>query len=292
MTKHTPGATEPAAASHPSAEQLADLAEQLLPAAEAAELDTHLAGCAECADTLAALDELRLLLGQDWVGPMPPEVALRIDAALALAATEALPGPGAPGTPATAPRPAPAAPPARRDRATGPAGRSRARRRGLLVFAATAVAGLGLVSSAMLGLFAGHDQATGSSASAARPADTGAPALRPATGTQFSAEDLPAQIHQLLAGSSPGPGAQPHLSTAQGPDSATGGPLPPFCVRESVGEHQDESPLTVAHGSYAGAPVDAYVYRSAADRLDVFLVTPGCTTSPAPVLLRQQVPAS
>ncbi|MGF1427938.1 hypothetical protein ACQRUO_15720, partial [Kitasatospora sp. LaBMicrA B282] len=132
---------------HPSTDQLADLHEELLPAAEAAALHDHLAGCAECADTFAAFDELTELLAGDPVPPMPATVADRLDAALRAAlaeppatgstaptpqpASQSTPRPTAPtGTPAparhlagTGPAAAPgpaAGPPGRADRGTGP----------------------------------------------------------------------------------------------------------------------------------------------------------------------------
>ncbi|MFE0459921.1 anti-sigma factor family protein [Kitasatospora sp. NPDC058965] len=324
MTNHTtPGAAESAAASHPSVERLADLAEQLSAPAEQAELRAHLAGCPECADTLAALAEVSALLAGVPVEPMPADVALRIDAALARAAAEptaaehpaaapAATDPSAaehPATehPATEPtatepaappaagpanvaagsgRPGSTAPPARADRSTGPAARTRARRRGLLVVVATAVAGLGLGSAALFGLLDGQQQAGGRSG-AARPAD----AQQLVAGPHFTADGLPDQIHQLL-GSPPATGVRPHATTEQG-EASPAVPLPPPCVRAAVDGNRDQAPLTVAHGSYAGAPADAYVYRVATDpgRLDVYLLAPGCTQAPATVLLHQQIAA-
>ncbi|WP_042384633.1 zf-HC2 domain-containing protein [Streptacidiphilus melanogenes] len=69
---------------HPDVELLAEHAEELLPAEQSAELTAHLASCAECRETYDALVELTSLLGAEPTpGPMPEDVAARIDAALA-----------------------------------------------------------------------------------------------------------------------------------------------------------------------------------------------------------------
>ena len=69
---------------HPDVELLADHAEELLTPEQSAELTEHLATCAECRETYAALVELTALLGDEPApGPMPEDVAARIDAALA-----------------------------------------------------------------------------------------------------------------------------------------------------------------------------------------------------------------
>ncbi|MEY9870831.1 hypothetical protein ABH931_000285 [Streptacidiphilus sp. MAP12-33] len=69
---------------HPDVELLAEHAEELLPAEQSAGLTAHLDSCAECRETYAALAELTALLGDEPdAGPMPEDVAARIDAALA-----------------------------------------------------------------------------------------------------------------------------------------------------------------------------------------------------------------
>ncbi|MFD0571022.1 anti-sigma factor family protein [Kitasatospora gansuensis] len=80
----TPSWTE---AGHPDVELLADLAEDLTDPAELPLLRAHLADCAECADTYAALAEVRELLGSvEDFPPLPAELGDRIDAALAVEA--------------------------------------------------------------------------------------------------------------------------------------------------------------------------------------------------------------
>ncbi|MFE9422444.1 anti-sigma factor family protein [Kitasatospora sp. NPDC006697] len=296
MTHQPPHADESADALHPPVEQLADLAEDLLPADRAGELSAHLADCPECADTMAALEELSALLAADRVEPMPAEVARRIDAALAEAQQPAE-QPSAPTVPGTPPlpnsTPGPTRPPARSDRSTRPGTR---RRRRLLLAAAACLAALGLGTG---GVLLSQPSSSPSAVGASAPGQPGGssspgaqlPAERPAqaAGPEFTAAGLPDQIHRLLP---PTAAVQPHTTTEQGSGALGGGGLPQ-CVRQAVAGHQGEQPVLTAHGSYQGAPVDAYVFRDDADpaRLDVFLLTPGCTTTPAAVQLQQEVPA-
>jgi len=74
---------------HPTPEELADHWEGLLREDEARALDGHLEGCTACQAVHADLEELQALLAADRPGPMPPDVAVRLDAALAAAAAEA-----------------------------------------------------------------------------------------------------------------------------------------------------------------------------------------------------------
>ncbi|WP_457033085.1 anti-sigma factor family protein, partial [Kitasatospora sp. P5_F3] len=101
----TPSWTE---AGHPDVELLADLAEDLTDPAELPLLQAHLAGCAECTDTYAALAEVRELLGavEDFP-PLPAELADRIDAALAVEAAVPVTPAADPATPLTRRRPGP-----------------------------------------------------------------------------------------------------------------------------------------------------------------------------------------
>ena len=74
---------------HLDADIVADLDEGLLPPAEAALVRAHLARCADCAALDRALSGLRLLLRSSaGPGPLPAEVAARMDLALARAQAE------------------------------------------------------------------------------------------------------------------------------------------------------------------------------------------------------------
>jgi anti-sigma factor RsiW len=78
---------------HVSTETLADYAEGLLRESEAAAVDAHLDGCAECRAEEELLKSLSLILAADSPGPMPAVYAARIDAALAeVAMTDPLSG--------------------------------------------------------------------------------------------------------------------------------------------------------------------------------------------------------
>ncbi|TWF98814.1 anti-sigma factor family protein [Kitasatospora viridis] len=277
---------------HPSVEQLADLAEDLLPADRAAAVRTHLADCPECADTTAALTELTALLAADPIEPMPQEVARRIDAALAAAQPSTPTAPITPPTPAAPTVPgapaaplSPGAPPARADRSTRAAGRPGRRRRFVLAAAAClAVFGLGgglLLSQQSASRPAASAVSTSTPDTATHPAAGTKP-----TGPEFTAAGLPDQVRALLR---PSALVQPHTTTEQGET----GNLPPDCVQLAIPAHQGEVPLLTAHGSYQGSAVDVYVFRAAGDpeSLDAYLVAPGCSTAPAVVELHQQVPA-
>lgn len=77
-------AEETGAAGHLDATVLADLAEGLLAPADAAAAEGHLAGCAACRDVHDQLDRVvSLLRDAREAGPMPADVAARLDAALA-----------------------------------------------------------------------------------------------------------------------------------------------------------------------------------------------------------------
>jgi hypothetical protein len=321
MTNQTPDPVESAStASHPSVDQLADLHEDLLTAAEAATVRSHLADCAECSDALTALTELTELLAADQPPAMPQDVAQRLDAALAAAAAEAAPSgtPTASGPPAPPPspatsaerRPAVAAPPGTARQQTGP-GRTRPRRSRVRLLAAAVaclailgggtaavLAGLGNAGSTPSGNVAAADHSAASYAPSGRPTaqgNDGSSALTPA-GPELTAAGLPEQIRLLLPTTTTG--NLPHASSEQAAPAPSPSPAAlPACVASALTGHQGEQPLLVTHGSYQAAPVDVYVLRISDDpaHLEVFLLTPGCATtapnSPATVRLQEEVPA-
>ncbi|MFD4751784.1 hypothetical protein [Streptomyces sp. NPDC058426] len=80
--------TEPT--EHPDPEELADLAEDLLPPQHGTALRGHLADCPDCAEVYSSLAEIRTLLGAlPAPPPLPADVSARIDAALREVAEEA-----------------------------------------------------------------------------------------------------------------------------------------------------------------------------------------------------------
>ncbi|MFE2724481.1 zf-HC2 domain-containing protein [Kitasatospora sp. NPDC059327] len=309
---------------HPSVDELADLAEELVEPAAAEELRRHLDGCADCRETSEALAELGTLLGEVPAPVMPADVAARLDAALAAAAADtdadapatrarsaaeapdgphrAAAPPGRPQGPTTPAQPAttPVAPPARRTAATSPAGpgrpRPRRRRAALLIGAATALLAVGLGGALLLrpaeprgadasAVRAGAPVATGAAAgSATGPAE---PKLSTA-GTVYQDELLAAQARQLLAGTTTDGPAKPFSPSAAPPAAGeqglTGGGGTPACRAPGAGPL-----LATGHGSYAGAPAELLVYGvpGRPEQLDVYLREPDC----GPVLLQRTVAA-
>lgn len=240
-------------AAHPDADALADLAADVLPPERATAVQEHVVGCELCAGLLAGAEGIRGLLLADDPGPMPPEVLARIEAAIAAAPAAA--GPAA-AAPAAGPVPIGSGAAIRR-RSRGPQRTrrqardedrgSRSGRRGtwLLAAAAAAIAiGGGALAVRELVLPAGGSGSGATTASDARgiadSADAGAagperdassaeapvPAAGAggvvvATGTDYSAKDLSAQVTRLvdrvaLAGASGRTGARELQRTTTG----------------------------------------------------------------------------
>ncbi|MEV7020666.1 hypothetical protein [Kitasatospora sp. NPDC093558] len=298
--------------SHPSVDELADLAEDLIEDPGTVEaLHRHLAGCADCRETADALGEVRALLGEVEAPPMPADVVARLDAALAEeaarrdaaegpyeapASTRGPAAPTPPSRPATAPATAPVAPPARAAGATGP-GRPRPRRRrvGLLLGVAAALAAIGLGGALLYPADSGsHNAAT--TAAAPSTADAGHSSKAEhalGAGTDYRDDQLAAQVQQLLArsgaivGSPPNGVAKPSAAApAEGRQ-----PLTPEATPETGRTCQAPTkgtPLATDHGTYAGAPVDVFVYPvpGKPGEVDVYLRSPDCT-----IVLHHAVPA-
>ncbi|MFE2108973.1 zf-HC2 domain-containing protein [Kitasatospora sp. NPDC059463] len=314
-----------AAGAHPGADELADLAEDLLPPDEADALRRHLSGCAECRETADALAEVRLLLAGAGPAAMPTDVAARIDAALAAAAEDApapapAPSPSVPSLsiPAPSPRPvpAPAAPPARPAAATGPGRAARPRRRrALLLGSAAALLAVGLGGVLLARPSAPERQGLGVAADAPANAPAAASAApgtsQGSTGdgkadhgpgaTVYREEQLAAQVRELLAGTAPTRPERPvGPSTGDGaaPSDGSGATaVPPAEGGQGLTGGRSAPacppPSTAALlagdlGSYAGAPAELLVYAlpGRPDQLDVYLRSPGCA-----ILLHRTVPA-
>ena len=310
---------------HPDIETISEYVEDLLAPQAAAELSAHLTGCADCRESRDALDEIRALLGQTEVPPIPDDIAQRIDAALADAAldvdadadtaakpSQAASATGGGGAGRSATRTAPSGPtgpfsPVRpaspsRPGAAGP-GRKVARRVRRAALGVAALAACGLFVTAVLNLPGSSSSKGASSSSAAVGRVAGAG--QGTAGSQsipFSRGGFTQQIQTLLAAPTPTSGvvqpqAQGSESGVQHSNSGTGrlGTDLPSCVLAVVpGQHK--SLLAAATGTYRGQAVYALVYPDSADpahKVDAFLVSADCLTPAeytSPVLLQNVVP--
>ncbi|GAA0701772.1 hypothetical protein GCM10010193_65790 [Kitasatospora atroaurantiaca] len=288
MTSRTPSwPTADGSDPHPGIDLLADLSEELTDPADLPALRQHLADCAECADTYAALAEVRELLSSTETPPMPADVAERIDAALAVGA--------APVEAARLTRNAVSAPPSRTTHSTGPGtltgsgpGRRR-RRRGRILLGAAALA-----ATLTLGVLVVQQSHPGGGGDATATAANGGvakqhPALAQG-GPVYREDHLGEQIRQLLSAAKPTPEAQTYgVQPRTGDSSAAARTEVPSCLPAATG-HTTETPLAVGSGRYGTEAVTALVYPLADQpgQVDVYLVTPDCPG--ATVLLHRTVP--
>ncbi|MGV9265840.1 zf-HC2 domain-containing protein [Kitasatospora sp. NPDC003701] len=213
---------------HPSVDELADLAEELVEPAAAEALRRHLDGCADCRETAEALAGIGTLLGEAPAPAMPADVAARLHAALAAAAAEAdatdraaaapqgphrgaaAPGPSRSPAGATHSATAPLGPPGRPTAtASSPAGpgrpRPRRRRGAVLLGAAAALLAVGLGSALLLRPAdrGAADTSARAGAPAAAAATSGGATAGPkaelsAGGTVYQDDRLAAQVQHLL----------------------------------------------------------------------------------------------
>jgi Putative zinc-finger len=311
---------------HPDIETLSEYVEELLTPQAAAELAAHLTSCADCRESRDTLDEIRALLGQTEFPPIPDDVALRIDAALAAEADHARADAAKPAQAALRTSEAATARPAARTSPGGSAGpsspahparpggagpgRARLRRLRQAALGVAALAACGLVVTAALHIHPNVSSASRSD-SAAVPKSGGADQGNGTRFTAFSRTGFPQQIQSLLA--APG-AAQPQAQsggqaaargtgkgTSGGTAGAASGPETgaaagvPSCVLAAV-PHQGEPLLAATLGSYQGDQVYALVYPDPTDpahAVEAFLVDFDCATPAGhdgPVLLSGTVP--
>ena len=299
----------PDPAGHPDVEVISEYLEELLPADSTSAVGAHLDDCPDCRETLDALDELRGLLGEPEFPPMPTDIALRIDAALAVeAGLRAQQGPTEP----VAERPLRSGPVRTTGPSQGPAHtahggskrpstphrpNNRRRNSNWLRKAALGVGGvavLGCVVTLTLSLGSGAGVRSASSSA-------GGPAISKAEGAAgtayvFTAVGFTAQVQSLI-GSSEGSTAPRAMTQGEASGSAAATPsskAPPACVLRAV-NRPSQSPLTSAFGNYQGTPVFALVYQGsgAATAVDAYLVAADCsspTGGRSAVLLQRTVP--
>lgn len=301
-------------AGHPDVAEISDLTEGLLTPSRSADLRRHLDDCTDCADVHASLEEIRGLLGDlgdlgelSAPEPMPEDVVLRVDAALAREAAEAKTPAGAmgavkspvlgdvsretadgvsretpsPGRPAGYARTSSTGP-GRKGKSTGKAtDRPRSRRRTAAlvgVFTAAAV-GLGTVLLTSLGGSSG----TTAGRAPSTAADT------------FSKSSLHADVTKIL------PKSQSTNRSSHTPHADVGiqggaetprvlqEPNVPACVQQGI--DRTDAALAAKEGVYDGKDVLLVVYVNTGDssRVDAYVVDAACVRHPssqATVLLK------
>jgi anti-sigma factor RsiW len=284
--------------SHPTPEAVSDLVEGLLPQERQEAVETHLAGCAECRDLRDALSDVRALLSGLPDAHMPDDVAVRLDRALAEARPASSPGASEGLVAGTKEG---AAPPA------GPVELA-ARRRHRRVAAAVgaAAASLVLVMGGMLLVLSGGqpsgDQASSGAAleraapdaGAAESGQTPARAAKAdgfvtASGREYTRRSLASGVASLLH-------AQP-LASARGEafdgvdDQRLANPSALDSCLSAIAP-DGARPLAVDLATYAGEPgaVIALPIRHNSDVVDVWVVTPECTSDRPHVVVRERVP--
>lgn len=274
---------------HPDLDTLADLQEGLLPPTPAAAVSDHLDQCPACRTDFAALGEIPgRLAGAADVGPMPDELAGRLDEALA----------AEPRTASVTVTPLAAA---RRNRLT--------RDNRVLQVAAAAVL---LLAASAIGIAAvqdrgGGDASTADQASGANNrelAEGSVPVL--GTGTDYTQASVVAAVPRLLAADGPKQLVNPEAEapTAASDTAAKGyatrlsaGPALSACVIALTDDPDTPviempTPLVVDVAKFNGQPATVIVLPTAdeANRLDVYVVGPDCGPDDAKVLHFARVP--
>lgn len=261
---------------HLSPDHLADLAEGLLDARETLAARGHLVGCAQCSARQKRLGEVsRLLADHGDAGALPPEVAARLDDALAAEATTT-------GTPGRVPVRSPF---------------------GMRVLQAAAavvllLAGVGVGVSALQGGGSeSSEQTTAGDAGGGAAAERAGGFTVTASGRNWSSDTVVEAVPQLVAGSFPAAESAP---TAEGgsEDSGaaapqllsedlsrlTGGPPLADCVTALA--DGPATPLAVDLASWQGNPAAVIVLPTPDDptTVDTWVVGPACSQADAQVL--------
>ncbi len=266
---------------HVAPEVLADLQEGLLEPTAAAAAEGHLDGCQACRGVLASLAEIpHRLASADPVGPLPDDLAARLDQALAVAATE-------PDGTAASPTVVPLRSPQRQT----------ARGMRLLQVAAVLVlvfAGGALGISALDELGSGsdnQDSAAGSAADAGAEPKADASFPVSISGRDWTADTLKQDAPRLAAGdlvpteagrlSSEGSAPEASKNGARELADAPAGRLSggePLATCAAGLAGAPVNPVAVDLASYEGQPAAVLVLPTTDDpaALDVFVVEPEC----------------
>lgn len=237
---------------HPALESFGDL--------DAAARDPHVATCPDCQDDLRTQVQVRALLGSlPDPGPTPPDVVDRLEATLRRLSAEAASGQGE--QPAAASTVVPLAPARER------------RHRGWLA-AAAAVVLLGAGGAALSQVVPGGGGAADSTAAGA--ALSGSPEKRvapdaglraTASGTDYTADQLSAQVDQVLAG-------QP--TAADAPSGPLSTPAGVAACLSAIGAPQAR-PLLVDVARYQGAPAAVVVVPASGGGREIWVVSTTCS---------------
>ncbi|MEV4041978.1 hypothetical protein [Streptomyces sp. NPDC049744] len=277
---------------HPDVAEIADLAEGILPTARTADVRQHLENCALCADVYASLGEIQGLLGTlPGPGPMPDDVAARIDAALA---SEPLPGADAPDpqpavdrsvgdgarvsreTSVPVDRPGGHARPS----STGPGRKDRRRggRRRIAVLGAVAAAAAIGLGSVIVSSLAGES-----------PSGNTAHEQQTAVADTFSEDRLQDKVTNLVADGGTQNGSRTPRSF--GMESENGGetaenhvfkqPTVPECVRKGIG--RDDAVIATEPGVYQGKEALLVLLPDATHetRVTAYIVEAACVDQPS-----------
>lgn len=290
---------------HPGVEELADLAEGLASPARRQQLHRHLDECATCREIRDALDGVRGLLGSlPEPGPMPAEIAGRIDAALAAEAryeadvstADVSRETASPATHVPAPREAVSRetraarshrrPAGHRADATGPGRRARRWPRLLLGTAGAAAIVALSVLLVQLPETGGNDADTVDVSADQERSQGNAPRVAPSDAAQgpLSPGTLESRVRGMLQEPERRDGAGAGDSTAEsgdGPLVAEGDtPRVPTCVRSAV--NRSETPLAAETDTYEGTSVYLVVLPHPGDpqRVDAYVVDSSCAASP------------
>ena len=291
------------AAGHPDLDTLADLHAGALDDPAAEQVRGHVAGCAQCAAALDALDAVQGQLRALPAPTLPTEVATRLDATLAdlrtitdAPANGTRPSTGATAFPRAAADSGGAATKAGEPvgKAGEPAGRraedelelARDRRRRRLgralagVAAAVAVIAAGASVTAVVRSGGGADDsassaaAAGDSAAAARTSGGFAPDSTTQEGAGNRGGAVPAYSHDTLAAALPAIAEPPGGHTLAGTAGVMSDPARRTACARSIPAPRG-SLRTVARILYEGRPGYVFVYADG-DRLTGYVVTDAC----------------
>lgn len=278
---------------HPEVADISALAEGLLPPSRSQAVQEHLAACELCADTHAALNEIRGLLGSlPEPEPMPADIAARLDAALAAEAlvsreTSAL---GAAAREArNVSRETTSHVSRETSRPTGHAGggtgpgRRRSARRWPRVLLGTGAAAV------VIGFGAFFAQLVVNGGGSDSEKDAGAAEKSAPFASALTEQSLGARVQELLQNGPRGEAKDSEAGELKD-DRTLQAASVPACIRDAIG--RSERPVAVDQDTVRGDAVSIVVLPHPGDsqHVDAFVVASACTDDPsvtAELLLRE-----